>query len=601
MEREEKSTMQGRLQKEPPFQDHAPPEVTEYECEILVAGGGFAGLMAAVTAAEAGRRTILVDKGRPGYSGQSPYAGCTRWFDETLGDDREAYENNFLRGSQYMGNPLWGQVWLDESKSVYLKMKELGLFEEIPRAMDTGHAIAKDYVGYREFTGQKDRHARFVPILKKKGVTVVERTMICEVTQQNGRIAGAIGLDVPSGTVVTFHAKAVILCMGGGTYKPSGYPACGLSYDAAAIGYKLGLPIIGHEFEDYHATSSGHPSNAFLPTVWDYLEPMCFLGGGMSKDHIFSTFRNSSRKLNTALEGSIAWGDEIHAEKQPPRQPFPANGPRIPRLIPPATEPDSDAFGGSAGLGMHTVNGIYCGPEDTCGYTGIPGLYCAGDGSNAGPFGGSDYPGGPGFTSNFVSLQGRRAAAAASEYVMTANQERIAEEYIREAKERILAPRERTKGFSVSWALDCLQAIMVPPWTLVLKSEECLKAALAQLVFLRDAILPKVQAVSAHDLRCCIELEHKVLEAEMKLRASLERKESRGGHYRVDYPYRDDEHYLCYFAAVKSEDGTMRMERIEYPDAWKGDLQEPYEVRYAGMPFPQEEDARVERENGGVL
>lgn len=595
---DERTVLRHDEDREPPFQDAPAPKVTEYECDVLVAGGGFAGLMAAVTAADAGQKTILVDKGRPGYSGQSPYAGCTRWFDETLGDDREAYENNFLRGSQYMGNYNWGQVWLDESKSVYLKMKELGLFEEIPRAMETGHAESKDYVGYREFTGAKDRHARFVPILKQAGVTVVERTMVCDVIQQDGRVVGAVGLDVPSGTAVTFHAKAVILCMGGGAYKPAGYPACGLSYDTAAIGYRLGLPIIGHEFEDYHLTSSGRPSNAFLPTVWDYLEPMCFLGGGMSKDHVFSTFRNSNRKLYTALEGSIAWGDMEHAEKQPPRRPFPANGPRVPRQIPPLTEPDSDAFGGSAGLGMHTVNGIYCGAEDTHGYTGIPGLYCAGDGSNAGPFGGSDYPGGPGFTSNFVSLQGRRAAEAASEYARNVPMEHITVENLETAVERVLAPRKRTKGFSPSWALDCLQAIMIPPWTIVLKTEECLKGALAQVEFLRDQLLPKVQATSAHDLRCCIELENKVLEAEMKLRASLERKESRGGHYRMDYPYRDDEHYLCYFAAVKGADGAMEIKRIDYPDVWKGDLGEAYEIRYAGMSFPGEAEALEEMERG---
>lgn len=584
--------------REPPFCDEAPPKITEYVCDVLVVGGGFAGLMAAVTAAEAGQKTVLADKGKPGYSGQSPYAGCTRWFDEELGDDREAYENNFLRGSQYMGNLNWGKVWLDESKSIYLKMKELGLFEEIPRALESGHAQTRDFVGYREFTGAKDRHARFVPILKQAGVTVVERTMMCDVIREGGRVVGAVGLDVPSGTVVTFHAKAVILCMGGGAYKPAGYPACGLSYDATAIGYRLGLPIIGHEFEDYHMTSSGHPSNAFLPTVWDYLEPMCFLGGGMSKDHIFSTFRLSSMKLNTAINGSRAWGDPEPMGKRPPRPTPQANGPRVPRLIPPPVEPGGDSWGGSAGFGMHTVNGIYCGAEDTHGYTGIPGLYCAGDGSNAGPFGGSDYPGGPGCTSNFVSLQGRRAAQAASEYAGTVELEHIPLDCVEAVKKSILSPMERKTGFSPAWALDLLQGVMMPPWTIVLKTEECLKAALTQIEFLRNHILPKLQATSAHDLRCCVELQNKVLEAEMKLRMSLERKESRGGHYRMDYPYRDDENYLCYFAAVRGEDGTMHIERIEYPDAWKGDLAEPYEVRYADMPFPGENEARAEKGEG---
>lgn len=589
--------------REPAIEPEKAPAVTDYECDILVIGGGFAGLMAAVTAAESGAKVVLVDKGKPGYSGQTPYAGCTGWFDPELGDDREAYENNFLRGSQYMGNYNWGQVWLNESKKTYLKMKELGLFEEIPRAAETGHAENLDYVGYREFTGAKDRHARFVPILKKRGVTVVTHTMITSVIKNEKKVIGAVGLHVLSGAVISFHAKAVILCMGGGTYKPAGWPACSISYDAAAIGYELGLPIIGHEFEDYHFSSSGRPSNAFIPNVWDYLEPMCFLGGMIKKDHLFSTFKNNSIKLKTALEGHYAWGDTQHAEHHPPRKPGPGNGPRVPRLIPEEVEPAPDAFGGSAGLGVHTVNGIYCGSEDTHGYTGIPGLYCAGDGCNAGPFGGSDYPGGPGFTSNFCSLQGRRAAEAAVSYVTEEKLIRIPKDVIEEKNEEIYEPMKRTQGFSVSWALDCLHAIMILPSTIVLKNEACLQGALAQVEFLRDHILPKVQAVSTHDLRTCMELKAKVLEAEMKLRASIARKESRGGHYRIDYPYRNDSEYLCYFGMVKGSDGNMQVKRIEYPDAWKGDLSETYEQRYGLFVFPGEKAAldqqKLSEQEGG--
>ncbi len=577
--------------REPAAEPETAPAVSDYECDILVIGGGFSGLMAAVTAAEQGNRVVLVDKGKPGYSGQTPYAGCTSWFDPELGDDREAYENNFMRGSQYMGNYNWGQVWLEESKSTYLKMKELGLFEEIPRAVETGHADALDYVGYREFTGAKDRHARFVPILKKKGVTVVTHTMITCVTRNEEKATGAIGFHVPSGCVIAFHAKAVIMCMGGGTYKPAGWPACSISYDAAAIGYELGLPIIGHEFEDYHFSSSGRPSNAFIPNVWDYLEPMCFLGGMIKKDHLFSTFKNNSLKWKTALEGHAAWGDTDHEQKAPPRKPGPGNGPRVPRLMPEETEPAPDAFGGSAGLGVHTVNGIYCGSEDTHGYTGIPGLYCAGDGCNAGPFGGSDYPGGPGFTSNFVSLQGRRAALAASEYAAGAPLCRIPRDEIEARTEELYRPLKRTSGFSPSWALDCLHAIMILPSTIVLKNEACLQGALAQVEFLRDHILPKVQAVSTHDLRTCHELKSKVLEAEMKLRASLARKESRGGHYRIDYPCRNDRDFLCFFGMVKGEDGRMNVVRIEYPDTWKGNREESYEERYGLFVFPGEKEA----------
>jgi succinate dehydrogenase/fumarate reductase flavoprotein subunit len=152
------------------------------------------------------------------------------------------------------------------------------------------------------------------------------------------------------------------------------------------------------------------------------------------------------------------------------------------------------------------------------------------------------------------------------------------------------APMRLTKGYDAVWALDCLQGVMTPFWTLLAKSEACLKAALVNVCYMRDNVVPKVMALSAHDLRNCTELRNKVLQAEMKLRLSLERKESRGCHYRTDYPFRDDEHFLCYLVAKKDDQGNMEIQRVDYPDEWKGDRTQPYLERYTSY-FPQEKEA----------
>ena len=92
-------------------------------------------------------------------------------------------------------------------------------------------------------------------------------------------------------------------------------------------------------------------------------------------------------------------------------------------------------------------------------------------------------------------------------------------------------------------------------------------------------------AASPHDMRLCHEMKHKVLSAEMKLRAGIERKESRGLHYRSDYPYRDDKNFLCYIAVQKDKDGAMALSKIDIKDDWKGDLAQDYAKRY-GCGFP---------------
>jgi succinate dehydrogenase/fumarate reductase flavoprotein subunit len=72
----------------------------------------------------------------------------------------------------------------------------------------------------------------------------------------------------------------------------------------------------------------------------------------------------------------------------------------------------------------------------------------------------------------------------------------------------------------------------------------------------------------------------------MILRASLFRTESRGGHFREDYPRRDDPAWLAW-VKLKEEKGEMKVSREPIPQKWWPDLSRPYEERYPRM-FPGE-------------
>jgi succinate dehydrogenase/fumarate reductase flavoprotein subunit len=70
-----------------------------------------------------------------------------------------------------------------------------------------------------------------------------------------------------------------------------------------------------------------------------------------------------------------------------------------------------------------------------------------------------------------------------------------------------------------------------------------------------------------------------VLNAEMMLRASLFRTESRGQHYREDHPRRDDPEWLAWIK-IKEEDGKMKAIKVPVPEKWWPKLSVPYEERY---------------------
>ncbi|MCC8066495.1 MAG: FAD-binding protein, partial [Clostridiales bacterium] len=251
--------------------------------------------------------------------------------------------------------------------------------------------------------------------------------------------------------------------------------------------------------------------------------------------------------------------------------------------------PKGDTYGAAVGMQLHLGCGIFCGIDDLEGKTALEGLWVAGDGCNGSCVSGGSYLAATGFTSNFCSTQGYIAGKAAGKYIRNQSRNQIPSGIWDTYECEILAPMKKEKGFRPSWACDQLHSIMAPGWVTVVKTEESLTHTLGLVKEFQREVLPLLKAADAHELRLCHEVEHKALCAEMKLRASLERKESRGYHYRADYPYRNDE-YLCYFTITKDGD-DMRFDRVELKDEWKGDLSEPYEKRYQTFRFPGEQQA----------
>ena len=128
---------------------------------------------------------------------------------------------------------------------------------------------------------------------------------------------------------------------------------------------------------------------------------------------------------------------------------------------------------------------------------------------------------------------------------------------------------------------------MFPYFVLFVKQQDRLEAALSTVMFLREHLIPRITAQDAHDLRLAHETANMALNAEMKLRASLARTESRGTHYREDYPARDDDNWLAWVLLQQDADGQMTVTKEKVPDEWKPDPTIDYEERYPNR-FPGE-------------
>jgi len=581
------------------------PYETSYEYDVVVCGCGFAGLSAAVAAKEKGCRVLVVDKGRPGYSGTAPWASWFRWFDWER-DDPDAYRQAVMTGGEYIANMDWVETWMRESKATYERLKDWGILEQYPTAKSAGDYHAKqDFAGYREAFDKHDRHKKWVDVLNRYEIPFLQHVMVTDVIVDGGAAKGVMGFHVPSGQVIAVHAKAVVLATGGGCIRSAGHPVGGNTFDGEYIAYQLGLPIAGKEFEDFHATSSLAPGNSFLTEGWIYLENAWLSGGDVTGENIRGYVAGKGkamvvRRVEGALQGiapsdgsevldmtkalRTIRGTSVHYGSDPGEVRSGAGADC-------GSAPHKDAFGAAIGACCHLSSGVFCGLDDQTGGTAIPGLFVSGDGIHATAPAGATYPCGVGFTSCFCSIDGKHAGDAAGDYAAGAEAAKIPESVIAQKAAEILAPLRVEKGFDANWARDVLLSIMAPYWVSIAKSEVMLQTALTQVRYMRDHVIPKLVARSGHDLRQCIEMKHKVLASELKLLAGLERKESRGSTFRTDYPYRDDENFLCYLTVRKGEDGEPCVDKVPVKDSWTGDCAQEYSKRYLYY-FPGEPETK---------
>ena len=94
-----------------------------------------------------------------------------------------------------------------------------------------------------------------------------------------------------------------------------------------------------------------------------------------------------------------------------------------------------------------------------------------------------------------------------------------------------------------------------------------LQAALTMVEFFRDHFIPQLYATDPHELRLAHEVRNMVLGSELALRSCLFREETRGGHYREDFPKTDNPNWLAW-TKIKQDNGKMKLWKQPVPNEW---------------------------------
>lgn len=523
--------------------------------DVLVIGGGMAGLFAAVKAYDAGANVTMVSKGRLGSSGETPFAKGIFEFDPSTSNySLDEFVEAVGRSALGTNNPVYTRQMAEQSKARVDELREWGFFES------------------------PLYNKAFSRPINQRHIPVIERVMITHLIKENGKIAGAAGFSMDEQTTYFIHAKSVILCTGAGGFKPNGFPINDLTHDGTIMAYNIGAKVTGKEWND------GHPGKAKNAAA-------CFDGwGDMFEQKPNTTSVEIHHDLGVELN-YMAYTNGNPVKMGPPGQDAEmtdSNGPYTPEEFrhndrhqkqddrrpprgkrPPEGERPGKgeseppgmggvlAGGSSAGMSIHKSEGLV--PiNDKC-QSNIPGLYAAGDALGSYMSGAIYTQVGSSLTGSAV--QGAVAGQAAAEYAKSAKPTTISQNKIDKTTNEIFAPLKRDSGYSPAYITHTLQGIMIPNFILYIKKEKLMKAALAYVEELRDHHLPLMRAADLHELRLAHETANMVISAEMKLKASLMRTESRCSHYRLDYPAMDNENWQAWINIYKGEDGTMKFEK----------------------------------------
>lgn len=540
-------------------------DAEELSCDVLVIGGGTAGTMAALTAAEHGADVILLEKAHvrhsgalamgmdgvnnavvPGRAEPDDYvAEITRANDGIV--DQSTVRQTATRG--------FAMVQRLESYGVKFEKDEHGEYavRQVHRSgsyvlpMPEGKDVKK--VLYRQLRRREMRER----------IRIENRVMPVRVLTARGQAVGAAGFNTRTGRFVTVRAGAVILATG--ACGRLGLPASGYLYgtyenptnagDGYAMAYHAGAELTGIEcfqinplIKDYNGPACAYVANPFggyqVNRHGERFVDSDYWSGQMMAE--FAAEVASDRgpvylKLSHLPEESVAALESIlHSTERPTRGTFHSGRGHDYRTH------DVEMHISEIGLcGGHSASGVRV---DDHARTTVPRLYAAGDLACV--------------PHNYMIgafVFGDLAGADAAQY--TAYEGDLPSGQLREAHELIYRPLRNPDGPpqpQVEYKLRrFVNDYVAPP-----KSGARLSLALEAFERMR-ADIAVMGARTPHELMRCAEVTFIRDCAEMAARASLARTESRWGlyHDRLDHPRRDDASWFHHLDLYKSPSGTM--------------------------------------------
>ncbi len=590
-------------------------ELETYDYDVLIVGAGGAGLRAAIAAREAGMRTAIVCKSLFGKAHTVMAEGgiAASMGNVNSNDSWSVHFGDTMRGGKFLNSWRMAELHAKEAPERVWELETYGaLFDrtadgrisqrnfgghEYPRLAHVGDRTGLELIRtlQQKIVSLQQDDARETGDAESRLKVFAECTITDLLRDADGTIAGGFGYWRESGRFVRFNAPAVVLATGG-IGKSFKVTSNSWEYtgDGHALALRAGSTLVNMEFVQFHPTGMVWP-----PSVKGILVTESVRGdGGILKnsegrrfmfDYVPDVFRGQYAESE---EEGDRWYTDPDNNKRPPEllprdevarainsevkagRGSPHGGvfldiasrrsaaeimKRLPSMLPQFRElADVDITTEAMEVGPtchYVMGGVEVDP-DTAAAARVRGLFAAGEVS--GGMHGSNRLGGNSLSDLLVF--GARAGASAAAYVegLGPNRPEVPQETIDAAAAAALAPFEEEGGENPYSLHQELQQTMNDLVGIIRTAPE-IERALATL----EGLKARSQHLTVEGHRqfnpgwhLALDLHNMLAVSECVARAALQRKESRGGHTRDDYPGMDPEWRTKNLICAMTPDGT---------------------------------------------
>jgi succinate dehydrogenase / fumarate reductase flavoprotein subunit len=581
-----------------------------HEYDVLVIGAGGAGLRAAIESSAAGAKTGVVTKSLLGKAHTVMAEGGMA---AAMGnvDDRDNWRVHFadtMRGGQYLNNCRMAELHAQEAPA---RVKELEAWGAIFDRTKDGKILQRNFGGHRypRLAHVGDRTGlEMIRTLQDhgihQGIEVHAEHTILALLMDGGRCVGAFGYDREKGRFVTFHAKAVILATGGiGRAYQITSNSWEYTADGHTLAYNAGAALLDMEFVQFHPTGMVWP-----PSVKGLLVTEGVRGeGGVLRnregkrfmfDDIPENYR--SQTADTPEEGWRYTQGDKNARRPPElltrdhvarcinrevkegrgsphggvfldiawiKEKLPNAAEHIKKKLPSMYHQfkqlaDMDITKEPMEIGPtvhYVMGGVQVDGDNQM--SSVPGLFAAGE--CAAGLHGANRLGGNSLSDLLVF--GKRAGEYAAKFAKENGAGRINPADIDASAKKALEPFERGAAGENPFTVQSDLQEMMQKLVGIVRTENEMQEALSEI--------PKLQARAARagitgnreyntGWHTALDLDNLLTISEVVTIAGLERKESRGAHFRDDYPEKSAEWGKYNLKITKGPDGKPKIEQM---------------------------------------